>query len=46
VAAFELGLPQATWIAGFVKDHYPQWSGSLIRDMAGKDRFWVMQRLY
>ncbi|MEO5667351.1 MAG: HemK family protein methyltransferase [Bdellovibrionota bacterium] len=45
IAAFELGAAQAEWIEGFVKDNYPLWSGHLVKDMSGKSRFWIMQRL-
>lgn len=45
IAAFEIGAAQASWISDFVKQNYPLWSGELLADMSGKDRFWIMQRL-
>jgi release factor glutamine methyltransferase len=45
LAAFELGAAQAPWISEYVKQNYPLWSGELLKDMSGKLRFWIMQRL-
>jgi release factor glutamine methyltransferase len=45
LAAFELGASQAAWIASFVEENYPDWRGQLLKDMSGKDRFWIMERI-
>jgi len=45
IAAFELGAAQETWIADYVAGSYPLWKGQILRDMAGKNRFWIMERL-
>lgn len=45
VVAFELGASQASWIASFVEENYPDWRGELIKDMSRKDRFWIMERI-
>ncbi len=45
IAAFELGSSQAAWIGDYVVQNYPLWRGTLLRDMAGKERFWVMERI-
>jgi release factor glutamine methyltransferase len=45
MAAFEIGAAQASWISEYTKQNYPLWSGELLSDMSGKDRFWIMQRL-
>lgn len=45
ILAFELGTSQSQWIAPFTEQNYAQWKGRMIKDMASKDRFWIMQRI-
>jgi len=45
IAAFELGPAQASWIETYVKENFPLWIGHLRIDMAGKPRFWIMERV-